>query len=564
MDQKTFTASYDYLIIGGGAAGAILANRLSASGHYSVCLLEAGPADHHPFIHIPAGFIKMIFNPAYTWQFTTEPSELTLGRRIPIPQGRVLGGSTSINGLIHNRGQRDDFDHWARLGNPGWDYESVLPYFKRTENYHTRTTSEFRGHDGLMPVSDTDWTHPVADAFIAGAERLGLPRNGDYNGISQEGVGYFQRTIFKGRRMSTAQTYLKAAKRHASLKVTTGAQVTRILLDEGRAVGVEYLDPKKRTPQRIAARREVILCAGAINTPKLLQLSGIGDPKHLRSLDVPVLQSLPGVGRHLKDHYSVRVVARVKNSRTINEQARGLRLGGQVFKWLLRRPNILALSPSLVYFFWKSDEALANADLQGVFTPASYKQGYVGVLDNYPGMTCGVWQHRPKSSGYVRITSKDPLAAPAVQPNYLHDAHDQKILIKGIRLARRLLSSESLTRYMDGEVLPGSATQSDDELLEFARRFGVSSYHLNGTAQMGPASNDMAVVDHELRVHGLQGLRIVDSSIMPEIPSANICAATMMIAEKAADLILGQVASGSAEPHRPKPEAARGAGTTPK
>lgn len=538
MDYNNVTETYDYLIIGGGAAGAILANRLSASGHYSVCLLEAGPSDRHPFIHIPAGFIKMIFNPAYTWQFTTEPSELTLGRRIPIPQGRVLGGSTSINGLIHNRGQRDDFDHWARLGNKGWDYESILPYFKRTEHRLARAT-EYRGHDGLMPVSDTDWKHPIADAFIAGAEELGIPGNEDYNGHTQEGAGYFQRTIYKGRRMSTAQTYLKAAKHHKSLRIKTCTHVTRILIENERAVGVEYREARDQSNSRIAARREVILCAGAINTPKLLQLSGIGEPEHLHGLGLSVSHALPGVGQHLKDHYSVRVVARVKNSRTINELARGVQLGGQILNWVLRRPSILALSPSLVYYFWKSDEALPTADLQGVFTPASYKEGYVGVLDDYPGMTCGVWQHRPRSSGFVRITSKDPFAAPMVQPNYLQDPHDREILIKGIRLARRLLESERLSHYMDGEVLPGDSTQSDEELLAFASRFGVSSYHLNGTAKMGPADDTMAVVDPELRVHGLQGLRIADSSVMPEIPSANICAATMMIAEKAADLILG-------------------------
>lgn len=537
MGYNNFTETYDYLVIGGGAAGAILANRLSASGDYSVCLLEAGPWDRHPFIHIPAGFVKMIFNPAYTWQFTTEPNELTLNRRIPIPQGRVLGGSTSINGLIHNRGQRDDYDHWARLGNTGWDYESLLPYFKRTEHCFAYTT-EYRGQNGLMPVTDTDWTHPLADAFIAGAEGFGLPRNEDYNGLYQEGVGYFQRTIYKGRRMSTAQTYLKAAKHHKNLHIKTNTQVTRILIENGRATGVEYVENRGQSTHRIAARREVILCAGAINTPKLLQLSGIGEPEHLQSLGLPVLHSLPGVGQNLKDHYSVRVVARVKNSRTINELAKGIRLGGQILNWVLRRPSILALSPSLVYYFWKSDEALSTPDLQGVFTPASYKEGYVGVLDDYPGMTCGVWQHRPRSSGFVRITSSDPLAVPMVQPNYLQDPYDRETLIKGIRLARRLLMSEKLSFYMDGEVLPGSSTQSDEELLAFARRFGVSSYHLNGTAKMGPADDGMAVVDPQLRVHGLQQLRIADSSVMPEIPSANICAATMMIAEKAADLIL--------------------------
>jgi len=538
MTQTTFSETYDYLIIGSGAAGSILANRLSASGEFSVCLLEAGPRDLHPFIHVPAGFIKMIFNPAYTWQFKTEPNPQTLDREIPVPQGRVMGGSTSINGLIHNRGQSEDFDHWAALGNPGWDYASVLPYFKRTENRITPTDGSYRGHQGLLAVTDTDWTHPISDAFINGAVGLGIPRNEDYNGQRQEGVGYFQRTIHKGRRVSAAQAFIRPARHRKNLHIKTSAQVTRILFDGKTAVGVEYALGKGRQVHSVGARREVILSAGAVNTPKLLQLSGVGDPELLRELNIPLVHELPGVGQHLKDHYSVRIVTRVKNSHTLNELARGPRLLGQIFNWVLRRPSILALSPSLAFVFWKTDEALAKADLQGVFTPASYKEGYVGMLDNYPGMTCGIWQHRPISSGHVRIHSKDPFASPIVQPNYLHDAQDRDALVKGIRLARRLLATRELSEYMDGEALPGDSVQSDEELLAFARRLGVSSYHLNGTAKMGPAVDPMAVVDSELRAHGLEHLRIVDSSVMPEIPSANICAATLMIAEKASDLIL--------------------------
>jgi len=529
--------TFDYVIVGAGAAGAILAHRLSEDRRATVCLLEAGGSDWHPWLHIPAGFIKVLFNPAYTWQFSSEPHEQTSGRRVPLPQGRVLGGSSSINGLVYNRGQREDYDQWATLGNPGWSYAEVLPYFRRTER---RTTGDarYRGRDGLLPVSDIDWHHPINEAFIAGAQGLGIPRNADYNGESQAGVGYFQRTIDKGWRMSTARTFLRPAQSRSNLEIRTHAQVTRIIIEGRHAVGVHYVRGQHHnTVRELRARREVIVCAGAINTPRLLQLSGIGDADHLHMLGVRVEHHLPGVGKNLSDHFSVRLVARAKQVRTMNEMARGLGLVAQVARWLTGKPSILALSPSLVHFFWKSRADLVRPDLQGVFSPASYREGYVGMLDNYPGMTCGVWQHRPESRGQVQIRSADPFAPPLVQPNYLADESDCKTLINGVRLARQLLQTPELARYLEAEVMPGAGKSSDDELLAFIRQYGVSSYHLNGTARMGKADDKMAVVDAQLRVQGLQGLRIADSSVMPTIPSANICAATMMIAEKASDMI---------------------------
>ena len=529
--------TFDYVIVGAGAAGAILAHRLSEDRRATVCLLEAGGSDWHPWLHIPAGFIKVLFNPAYTWQFSSEPHEQTSGRRVPLPQGRVLGGSSSINGLVYNRGQREDYDQWAALGNPGWSYAEVLPYFRRTER---RTTGDarYRGRDGLLPVSDIDWHHPINEAFIAGAQGLGIPRNADYNGESQAGVGYFQRTIDKGWRMSTARTFLRPAQSRSNLEIRTHAQVTRIIIEGRHAVGVHYVRGQHHnTVRELRARREVIVCAGAINTPRLLQLSGIGDADHLHMLGVRVEHHLPGVGKNLSDHFSVRLVARAKQVRTMNEMARGLGLVAQVARWLIGKPSILALSPSLVHFFWKSRADLVRPDLQGVFSPASYREGYVGMLDNYPGMTCGVWQHRPESRGQVQIRSADPFAPPLVQPNYLADESDCKTLINGVRLARQLLQTPELARYLEAEVMPGAGKSSDDELLAFIRQYGVSSYHLNGTARMGKAEDKMAVVDAQLRVQGLQGLRIADSSVMPTIPSANICAATMMIAEKASDMI---------------------------
>ena len=532
-------AKYDYVIVGSGAAGAIVANRLSAGGA-SVCLLEAGPPDNHPFLHIPAGFIKVIFNPKYAWQFSSEGTELTNGRRIPIPQGKTLGGSSSINGLVYNRGQISDYDHWAELGNEGWSFNDVLPYFKSMERREGGSDA-YRGRAGELPVSDADWEHPICEAFIKGAAELGLPRTEDYNADQQDGVGYFQRTIHKGMRMSTARTFLRPIRDRKNLDIQTHAQATRILFGGKRAIGVEVAHPQGRGPRRsILANREVIICCGAINTPRLLQLSGVGPAEHLKSVGVDVVHDLPGVGEGLSDHYSVRVVARVHGAKTLNEMARGLSLGGEILKWLQRKPGIMSLSPSVVHWFWRSQSQMSSADLQGVFTPASYKEGYVGRLDDFPGMTAGVWQHRPLSRGYVRIRSNDPFEAPEIQPNYLEHPEDRQVLIRGIRLARQLLQTDALKPYFEKESLPGEICQSDDELLDFARRYGVSSYHVNGSAHMGPLSDPLAVVDQALRVRGLENLRVADSSIMPSIPSANVCAASMMIGNRAGELILNQ------------------------
>ena len=541
-NENQLAESFDYVIVGGGAAGAILANRLSEDGSATVCLLEAGPPDWHPYLHMPAGYIKAVFNPTYAWQFSSEPNPLTLNRKIPLPQGRTLGGSTSINGLVYNRGQREDFDGWAAMGNPGWSYAEVLPYFMRNER-RAGGDPRYRGREGPQPVSDIDWIHPISERFIAGAQGLGLPRNPDYNGAFQAGVGYFQRSIDGRWRVSTAKGYLRPARQRANLSIRTNARAVGITFDGKRATGVRYTrGTALATAQSVAARREVIVCCGALNTPKLLQLSGVGPAALLRELGIPVVCDLPGVGANLSDHFSVRIVRGVKDMTTINELSRMPRLIGQVARWVLGKPSILALSPSLVHWFWQSRAGLDRPDLQGVFTPASYREGYVGMLDTYPGMTCGVWPHRPHSRGYVRARSADVYADPLVQPNYLGDERDSEMLLGGMRLARQLLQTPELASIGTAESLPGPQVQSDDEMLDFARRYGVSSYHVNGTARMGPASDRDAVVDAELRVHGLQGLRIVDASVMPTLPSANTAAATMMIAEKAADLIRGKTA----------------------
>lgn len=534
--------SFDYVIVGAGAAGSVLAGRLTEDPKVTVCVLEAGPPDNHPFIHVPGGFIKMLFNPKYTWQFKTEPSAGTNGRQVLTAQGRMLGGSSSLNGMVYNRGQPDDFNSWAQRGNRGWGYTDILPYFKRSQKKIGRGDDRFHGREGKIPVTDMDWFHPLCEAFMDGAVEQGLPRNKDYNDGDQAGVGYFQRAIYNGWRRSAARMFLHPAKAQGNLDVRTDARASAILFDGKRATGVRYLTDPGRVSHVVHARREVICCGGTVNTAKLLQISGVGPAGLLAEIGVPVVHELAGVGENFRDHYSVRYVARCKNIRTMNEMATGLPLLNQIGRWAMGKPSILTLSPSLVHWFAKSDPAMAQPDLQGVFTPASYKEGFVGLLDNFPGMTCGVWQHRPESVGYVRARSADPFVDPAIQPNYLADPMDQRVLVAGLKQARELLRSKALAPYYDREMFPGEDIQTDDEILDFARRYGATSYHLIGTARMGPVTDPTSVVDDELRVHGMQGLRVVDASIMPSMPSANTYASTMMIAEKASDMIRGREA----------------------
>jgi choline dehydrogenase len=530
---------FDYVIVGSGSAGSLLAARLSEESAVTVCLLEAGQRDWHPFIHLPAGYIKMLQNPAFTWSFRTEPSAGTAGRSIATTHGRVLGGSSSINGLVYNRGQAIDFDHWAQSGNRGWSYSDVLPYFRRSEKRLGLADETYRGRDGTLPVTDIDWRHPLCDAFITGAESLGIPRNPDYNGASQDGVGFYQRVIHRGLRVSSAKAFLKPALRRPNLSVRTEALAARIELDGRRATGVSYRRPDGQTATA-KVRREVILCCGSLNSPKLLELSGIGGSAILREIGIAPVVELPGVGENLRDHYAVRMTTKVRNVETINEKTRGWRLAKEAALWTLGRPSILALSPSLVHVFWKSDMALDRPDLQMTFTPASYREGIAGLLDAYPGMTVGVWQQRPDSAGYVHAASIDPNVLPRIQPNYLSSSIDQRALLGGVRLARRLFRTDALKPYYDHEISPDPKLEHDDELLDYVRRMGSTVFHLTGSCRMGPPSDSTAVVGPDLSVHGLEALRVADASIMPSMPSANTNAATYMIAEKAADMILGR------------------------
>jgi len=539
--------TFDYVVVGAGAAGAIVAARLTEDAGTTVCVLESGPSDRHPYIHVPGGFIRIMGNPDYTWQFKTEPSALTNNRSVALPIGRTIGGSASINGMVYNRGQSADFNAWAQHGNRGWGYADLLPYFKRTEHRIGAGDETYRGRDGRIPITDMDWRHPVSEAFIEGATTLGIPRNPDYNGRSQLGVGYFQRAIHKGLRRSSARMLLLPARRSGRLDIRTHARAAGVIFAGTRAVGVRYIDERSRAERVVRARREVIISCGTINTARLLQISGIGPAELLQQIGVPVVRDVPGVGENFRDHYSVRVVARARNVQTMNELSRGLGLAGQVARWMVGRPSILALSPSHVHCFWKSEPGMDGADLQVVFTPASYKEGFVGLLDDYPGMSCGVWQHRPESRGFVRARSADPFTDPIIQPNYLQHPTDRRALLGGMRLARRLLQTGPLARYVERETLPGPAVQSDDELLAFAGQCGGTVWHLIGTARMGPETDPTAVVDDQLRVRGVQGLRVIDASIMPSMPSANTYASTMAIAEKGADMLRGRAPPQAAD-----------------
>ena len=533
---------FDYVIVGAGAAGCILANRIATGGGHTVCLLEAGPPDDSLLLRIPAGVYKTSTNERYAWQFETAPNPATANRVIAMPQGRTLGGSTAINGMNYNRGQAADFDGWAEHGNRGWSYADVLPYFKRTERRLGPCDPRYRGTGGALPVTDCDWRHPVCDAFIEAAHNLGLPRNPDYNGATQSGAGYYQRYIEKGWRVSAARAFLHPIARHPNLVLRTGAQVTAVLLRNKRASGVRYAYGASRGMREVRARREVILCAGAANTPKLLQLSGIGPAAVAAAIGVPLVHELPGVGGNLQDHYMVHLVARVKNASAVS--GHGFALLREAARWAIGRPSLFAISPSLVYAFANSRDLRSVPDIQLDLALGNYS---TGLAQRMPVLKLGFYQLRPWSRGFVRAASADPFRHPIIQPGYLSDARDRQVAVDGIRMLRTLLDAPELRPYYDGEELPGPTVTTTEECLQFAREAGLTAYHLSGTCRMGQAENPAAVVDDQFRVHGLDALRVADASITPRVPSANTSAAVFMIAEKAADMILGRPPLPAAE-----------------
>jgi choline dehydrogenase len=533
--------TFDYVIIGAGSAGCVLANRLSEDASTRICVLEAGPRDWHPYIHLPAGFIKTFHMRSINWAYQQEVGPWTGGRSIYAPRGKTLGGSSSINGHIYNRGQRQDFDTWAQIGNRGWGYSDVLPYFKRLETRVGPGDDTYRGREGNLTVTTMDWRDPLCEAFMEGAVSLGIPRNPDYNGAIQEGVSYAQRTIRNGRRVSAATAFLHPARQRGNIDIRTHAHATEIIFEGKRAVGVRYRrGGRNGSLHEVRASKEVILSGGTYNSPQLLQLSGVGSPELLQSHGIDVRHALPSVGEGLQDHYAPRSVARVKNIKTINERRQGVRLIGEALKWVTTRRGLLSLSPTMVYCFWHSGETAESSDLQMTFTPASYKEGVQGTLEELPGMTVTSWQQRPESRGYVRIRSADPFTPPIIQTNYLTAELDRRVIVAGMKLARRLLKSEPLAPYYDYEDFPGPDVQTDEEFLQAATQRGTTTFHPGCTCRMGPADASWAVVDDQLRVHGLEGLRVIDASIMPRMISANLNASTMMIADKASDLIRGK------------------------
>ena len=528
--------SFDYVIVGAGSAGCVLANRLSADGGHSVLLLEAGPRDTYPWIHIPIGYAKTMFHPVVNWGFYTDPEPTMNGRKVYWPRGRTLGGSSAINGLISIRGQREDYDAWAAAGNEGWSFADVLPWFRMLE-HNVRGASEYHGADGPLWASDIDTPHPLVEAMIAGASELGIPRNDDFNGASQEGAGYYQLTTRKGMRCSTAVAYLRPARGRSNLRVETSAHATRILLEGKRATGVAYRqDGGEKTAQ---ARREVILCAGALQSPQLLQLSGVGPAALLQAHGIPVIHALEGVGAHLQDHLQARVIFRCTQPVTTNDALRTwsgkLRIG---LDYVLRRSGPMAVGINQGGIFARAMASAARPDVQFHFATLSSDMAGSPVHE-FSGFTMSVCQLRPTSRGTVHIKSTNPLEPPSMQPRYLSTEDDRATLVAGIRLARTLAATRAMRPFVAGEYRPGTDAVSDDELLEFARNTAGTIFHPSGTTRMGPAADPTAVVDPHLRVHGMAALRVVDCGIMPTLVSGNTNVPVVMIAEKAAAMILG-------------------------
>ena len=524
----------DYVIVGAGAAGCVLANRLTANGKHTVRLLEAGGNDRHIWIKVPAGFSRTIYNRKLNWNYETAPSTGIGERTILYPRGRVIGGSSSINGHLYVRGQAADYDNWAQLGCRGWSWDDVLPYFKRAET-HAGGDDAVRGRSGPLNIEQHREVYPLTRAFCETLVNLGLPANADYNSGDQEGTFTYQQMMRNGRRWSAADAYLHPIKSRPNLQIENGALASKVLLDGRRVTGVAYrLGARTKT---VRARKEVILCGGSINSPQLLQLSGIGDPEHLAGIGVAVTHALPTVGRNMKDHLAVRMAVRVKGAKTMNTDARGLRLVGQVLRYAVSRRGLLATSPGHGGAFYKTRPELATPDMQLFFAPASYVAGRVGAaaLEPEPGMTCGASQLRPESLGHVLAVSSDPTVAPEIQPNYLDDPIDQAAIASALSFIRKVFRTAPLADFTDVETFPGPDVP-DDQLLEHARQTGSTIYHPIGSCRMGV--NPDAVVDLGLRVNGLSGLRVVDASIMPNMVSGNTYAATNMIAEKGADLIL--------------------------
>jgi choline dehydrogenase len=526
---------FDYIVVGAGSAGAVVANRLSADARHKVLLLEAGPASH-PWSRIPIGYAKLLTNPAANWLYSSEPEASTNGRRIPVPRGRLLGGSSAINGMAFVRGQAHDYDSWAQMGNLGWSYSDVLPFFKRMESYAGGGDDAFRGRSGPLRVTNPPPREPLFGALIAAAGQVGIAHNPDYNGPRQDGIAMSQATIVARRRMSTAECYLAPIRRRANLAIETDALAHALLLDGKRCVGVRYA--VKGAAREARAAREVIVSGGSINSPQLLELSGIGQPERLHKLGIDVRQALPGVGENLRDHYAPRTRWSIgAKGFTYNDRGRGLGLVRQALDYALFGRGLLSMVAAPIRAFVRSRDGLEAPDLLLGWVPMLTEPGTKGPkISRQSGMTCYAHPMRPESKGRVHIVSPDPTAPPAINFNFLSSPVDAELTARAVRIARAVMTAPAMAPLQVTELAPGTDRTTDDDILDWVKQAAETTYHPVGTCKMG--SDALAVVDARLRVHGIAGLRVADASIMPTLTSGNTNAPSIMIGEKAADMVL--------------------------
>jgi choline dehydrogenase len=527
--------TYDYIVVGAGSAGSVVANRLSANPKHRVLLLEAGPASNF-WSRIPIGYAKLLTNPAANWLYAAEPEANTNGRKLPVPRGKLLGGSSSINGLVFVRGQAQDFDTWAQMGNKGWRYEEVLPFYKRLETYEGGGDDSFRGREGPLRVTYPDEKGPLFDALIEAAGQVGIPHNPDYNGAIQEGISMSQATIAGGRRMSTAHCFLDPIKNRQNLHIQTDALTEGLVLDGKRCTGVRYSVGGTTREARVTG--EVVVSAGTINSPQLLELSGIGQPDRLKGLGIEVRHALPGVGENLRDHYAPRTRWAIsKPDVTYNERAKGLRLVGTALRYFLTGKGFMGIPAAPIRAFVKTREGLEAPDGLLGWVPLLYEPGY--KVSAQSGITCYAHAMRPDSKGHIHITAADPRTPPAINFNFLSASSDIEITIRAVRIARALMTAPAMAALGTTEIAPGAGLTTDDEILAWIKDVAETTYHPVGTCKMG--EDDMAVVDEELKVRGIEGLRVADASIMPTQISGNTNAPSIMIGERGADFALGGV-----------------------
>ncbi|OLL29197.1 hypothetical protein BTH42_23350 [Burkholderia sp. SRS-W-2-2016] len=539
--MKTLIA--DYVIVGAGTAGCVLANRLSEDPQVEVILIEAGERDRHPFIHVPAGFVRLLDHPSVTWRYHTEANAHTSHREILFPRGRGLGGSSAINGLLYVRPFAEDIDSWETAGARGWNFADCLPHYSRSETW-TEGRSPQRGTDGPIKVSRVQNPPEICGAAVAAARQAGLEFLDDPNSTTRgPSIWYYQQTRDGRRRSSAARGYLRPVMGRPNLKVLTGLQVSKLEFSGTRVTGVHAMTASAE-PCVISARREVISCAGVIGTPRLLELSGIGDKDVLDNAGIRTRVALPGVGANLQDHYVVRLGFRVRGAGTANERSHGLALAREMMRYAVSGTGVLTYSAALVGGFVQTRYA-SRPDVQLVIAPGSFAAGRIGVLESEPGISCGVWQMRPESRGHVHIRSKEVQDSPAIAPAYLSDERDCATTVEGLRIGRNIFAQPEIARFIVDETVPGRAADSDAQLLQYARDNGSTVYHAVGTCRMG--EDRMSVVDADLRVHGVSGLRVVDASVMPTITSTNTNATVLMIAERAAQMIRSSAITGVTE-----------------